>query len=259
MNNLKERLRKGEHVIGTMIAVFDNPDIAKIIKVCGFDFFIVDCEHGNFDYSDVAAICAVARDAKIPAFVRIPEARREIILKYMEMGAQGLLLPNTETLEQARALVEFSKYYPLGNRGVSLLRAHCGYEKPASATEYMAQSNEETVLMVQIESPKGVENVEDLLRVEGIDAAFIGPNDLSQSMGIMGQMGNPLFIEAIDKVIAAAKKTGKFSGIHLMSTDALLPWMKKGMTLNLWSNDITMILDSAKAGLPKLKKQSIKK
>jgi 2-dehydro-3-deoxyglucarate aldolase/4-hydroxy-2-oxoheptanedioate aldolase len=253
-NNIKERLARGEHVLGTMVTVFDNPEIAKILKVCGFDFFIVDCEHGHFDYHSVGNICSLAREAGIPAVIRIPEVRREIVLKYSEMGATGLLLPNTETVEQARALVDYSKYYPLGNRGVSLLRGHTGFEKIDSAVEYMGRTNAENILMVQIESPKGVDNVDKLLAIEGIDAAFIGPNDLSQSMGIMGQTDNPKFIQAVEHVINTAKAKGKYSGIHMMAVPALEPWVAKGMTLNLWANDVVMMMNAAKEGLAKLKK-----
>lgn len=253
-NNIKERLRRNEAVLGTMITVFDSPEIAKMLKVCGFDFFVVDCEHGHFDYSAVGNICALAREAGIPAVVRIPEVRREIVLKYMEMGATGLLLPNTDTVEQAQALVEYSKYYPLGNRGVSLLRAHTGFEKIDVATDYMKRCNDENILMIQVESPKSVENLDKILSVEGIDAAFVGPNDLSQSMGIMGQTDNPRFIEAVDHVIATAKAKGKYSGIHMMAVPALQPWVDKGMTLNLWANDVVMMMNAAKEGLAKLKK-----
>jgi len=253
-NNLKQRLNSNEAVLGTMITVFDSPELAKILKVCGFDFFVVDCEHGHFDYSAVGHICALAREAGIPAIIRIPEARREIVLKYMEMGAAGLLLPNCDTVEQAQALVAYSKYYPMGNRGVSLLRAHTGFEKVDVATEYMKQCNEENVLMIQVESPLSVENLDKILSIDGIDAAFVGPNDLSQSMGIMGQTENPRFIEAVEYVISTAKAKGKYSGIHMMSVPALQPWIAKGMTLNLWANDIVMLMNSAKDGLAKLKK-----
>lgn len=252
-NNLKQKLKNGESVLGTMITVFDSPELAKILKVCGFDFFVVDCEHGHFDYSAVGNICALAREAGIPAIIRIPEVRREIVLKYMEMGATGLLLPNCDTVEQAKALVEYSKYFPLGNRGVSLLRAHTGFEKVDVATDYMNRCNAENVLMIQVESPRSVENIEHILSIEGIDAAFVGPNDLSQSMGIMGQTDNPNFIAAVDHVIATAKAKGKYSGIHMMAVPALQPWIDKGMTLNLWANDVVMLMNSAKDGLAKLK------
>jgi 2-keto-3-deoxy-L-rhamnonate aldolase RhmA len=253
-NNLKARLKNGESIIGTMITVFDNPEIAKILKVCGCDYFIIDCEHGAYNYSSTANIMAVAREAGIPGIVRIPEIKREVVLKHMEMGAAGLLLPNTETAEQAQLLVQYSKYAPLGNRGVSLLRPHTGFENVGNAVEYMKRTNEETVLMVQIESLKGVENVGNMLDIEGIDAAFMGPNDLSQSMGILGQFDHPDFIAAIDKVISSAKQRGKHSGTHLTSPDAILPWIAKGMTLNLLANDVVFMMNGAKEGLAKFKK-----
>jgi len=252
-NNLKVRLKKGERVLGTMVSLFDHPEIAKIIKLCGFDYFIVDCEHGNFDYTTVARIMTVARESGICGMVRIPDIRREVILKYMDMGAGGLLLPNTETVEQARALVEYAKYAPLGNRGVQLFRGHTGFEKIANATDYMKKANEETVLLIQIESPTGVKNIDALLAVDGIDAAFIGPNDLSQSMGIMGQFDHPNFIAALDAIIAAAKRKQKFSGAHFQVANALKPWIAKGMTVNLWANETVMMMNAAKDGITMLK------
>jgi 2-keto-3-deoxy-L-rhamnonate aldolase RhmA len=253
-NDLKARLRKGERVLGTMVSIVDHPEIAKIIKLCGFDYFIVDCEHGNFDYTTVARIMTVAREAGICGMVRIPQPKREFILKYMDMGAGGLLLPNTETVEQAQALVEHAKYAPLGNRGVQLFRGHTGFEKIANPVEYMKKANDETLLLIQIESVAGVKNIDQLVAVNGIDAAFLGPNDLSQSMGIMNQFDHPDFVAALDKILAAAKKSQKFCGAHFAATSALAPWIAKGMTLNLWANETVMMMNGAKEGLAVLKK-----
>ncbi len=251
-NDLKIRLKQGERILGTMITIFDNPEIAKILKVCGFDYFVVDCEHGGFNYSAVANILAIARETGIAGVVRVPEAKREVVLKFMEMGAIGLLLPNTDTPEQARALVEYSKYLPMGKRGVSLLRPHTGFEKVESAARYMEESNAGTLLMAQIESPLGVKNVEAILDVDGIDAAFIGPNDLSQNMGIYGQFTHPDFVAALDHVVDAARKKGKFSGIHLMSSAGMKPWIEKGMTLNLCANDVEFMMRAAKAAVTEI-------
>lgn len=253
-NDLKVRLKKGEHVLGTMVNLFDNPEIAKIIKVCGFDYFIIDCEHGCFNYNAVANILAMAREVGICGMVRIPEVRREVILKYMEMGAGGLMLPNAESIEQAEKLVEYSKYYPLGNRGVSLLRPATGFEKVDNAASYMDKVNKETVLIVQVESPTAVENIDKLLAIEGIDAAFIGPNDLTQSMGILGQYEHVDYIAAVDHVIEMAKQTQKFSGIQTMSASGLVPWISKGMTLNMWGSEVVIMMNAAKEGLAELNK-----
>lgn len=261
MIDVKTRLKNGESVLGTMVTVFDNPDIVKMLKVVGFEYFIIDCEHGSMDYSKVAALFGMAKAVGLPALVRIPEVKREVVLKYMEAGASGILLPNTETVEQAKALVEYSKYAPMGNRGVSLLRGHSNYEKVDNAVEYMKKANEETILMVQIESTVGVENIGDILDVEGIDAAFIGPNDLSQSMGIMGQFEHPMFVEALEKIIDAAKERNKFSGIHIMygKTPLLPKWINKGMTLNLWANDVEMLMNAGREGIAKIKNSIVDK
>ena len=252
--NLKQRLKNGEKIIGTMIAAFDNPEVAKMLKVVGFDLFIIDCEHGPFDYSQIAGLFAMGRECGIAPMIRIPEVRREIVLKVMEMGAAGILVPSVESVDTAKKLIEYSKYYPMGNRGVSLLRAHTGWEKTPPAEEYMKQQNEDCILMTQIESPAGVEIVDQLIALDGIDVLFVGPNDLSQSLGIMGQTSHPKFLEAMDKIIAAAEKAKKYSGIHMMSTDAIQPWIDKGMKFNLWSNDVTMMMSAARDGLAKLKK-----
>jgi 2-dehydro-3-deoxyglucarate aldolase/4-hydroxy-2-oxoheptanedioate aldolase len=256
-NDLKKRLHAGQSVMGTMITIFDNLQIAKIVKLCGFDFFIIDCEHGSYDYSAVANILAMAREVGIPAIVRIPSVGREAVLKYLEMGAAGLLLPSTETAEQARLLVQYAKYAPLGDRGVSLFRPHAGYEKVENAGEYMQRVNQEMLLVAQIESRHAVQNCEAILAVEGIDAAFIGPSDLSQSLGIFGQLGHPDFISAVDRVIAAAKHHGKYSGLHCMTnTEALEPWIKKGMTINLWANEAMLMINAAREGLARFKQEN---
>jgi len=252
--SLKTKLKKGEQILGTMVVLFDHPEIAKIIKICGFDYFIIDCEHGAFDYTTVSRMLTVARESGICGMVRIPELRREVVQKYMDMGAGGLLLPNAETAEQARLFVELAKYAPLGNRGVQLLRGHSGFEKITNTVEYMKKANDETVLMVQIESPIGVKNIDTLLAVEGIDAAFIGPNDLSQSMGIMGQFEHPDFVAALDKVIASAKQNQKFSGAHFQTAGTLMSWIAKGMTLNLWANETLMMMNAAKDGIASIRK-----
>ena len=233
---LKERLKNGEQVLGTMVTTFASPDIAKILQSCGFDFFIVDCEHGAFTTREAANIIAVARGIGMPALVRIPEMRREHALKFMEMGASGLLLPNTETAEQARMLVDCTKYAPMGHRGVSLSRPHTDFKR-VDGREYMRRANEETILMCQVESRKGVENIGEIMAVEGIDVGFIGPNDMTQDYGILNQFGHPDIVAAFEKVIAAAEENGKWAGVHFGAGEPLKPWLARGMQMNMWNSD----------------------
>ena len=162
--------------------------------------------------------------------------RREHALKFMEMGASGLLLPNTETAEQARMLVDCTKYAPMGHRGVSLSRPHTDFKR-VDGREYMRRANEETILMCQIESRKGVENIGEIMAVEGIDVGFIGPNDMTQDYGILNQFGHPDIVAAFEKVIAAAEENGKWAGVHFGAAEPLKPWLARGMQMNMWNSD----------------------
>ena len=246
MQSLKQRLRNDEQVLGTMVTTFASPDIAKILKNCGFDFIIIDCEHGAFTTREVANIIAEARGINFPALVRIPEMRREHALKFMEMGASGLLLPNTETAEQARMLVDCAKYAPMGRRGVSLSRPHTDFQK-VDSLEYMREANDQTILMCQIESRRGVESIEEIMAVDGIDVGFIGPNDMTQDYGILGQFTHPDIVAAIERVVIAAKNNGNWSGAHFGAAEPLKPWLTRGMQINMWNSDNGLLALGAKA------------
>ena len=251
MSGLKARLRAGEKILGTMVTTFQSPDIARILQNCGFDFFIVDCEHGSFTTREVANIIAEARGIGMPALVRIPELKREPVLKFMEMGASGLLMPNTESAEQARTLVDYAKYAPLGHRGVSLSRPHTDFKK-VDGREYMARANDETMLLCQIESRAGVRNIEEILAVDGIDVGFIGPNDMSQDMDILGQFDHPEIVDAFERIMTAAAANHKWSGVHFGGLAPLKPWIAKGMQMNMWNSDNGLLAAGAAAGLKEL-------
>lgn len=249
MSVLREKMRAGENIIGTMTNILAHPDLPKIFKTCGFDFFIVDCEHGCYEYNQVAAMIAVAKEIGIGALVRVPGALREPILRFMEMGADGLMLPSTDTPELARKMVEYAKYSPLGKRGMSMMRGHNRYIPVADPVAYMKQANEDTILIAQIETARGVGNIDQILEVEGIDVAFMGPNDLCCDLGVTGNQKAPIFIESVEKVIDSAKRHGKYCGTHCMNQAAYDLWHGKGMCFNLYSNEVTMIMNDAKRAL----------
>jgi len=255
MSELKHKLKDGDKVLGTMITIFTNPDLIKMLQTCGYDFCIIDCEHGYFTFSEVEHMICVARAIELPVMVRIAEIRRELVLKFMEMGANGLLLPNTETKEQAELLVKYSKYAPLGERGVSLSRPHTDF-KPVKGREYMDQANNDTMLLCQIESQKGVKNVKEIINVPGIDVAFVGPNDMSQDFGILGQYDNPLLVDAFNKILAAAQQAGKVAGIHFGKKEPLVKWINQGYLLNMCGSDVSSLMQGAKANLSYIKENT---
>ncbi len=235
MKSLKQRLKDNEQLIGTFIISILNPDVILMIKQAGYDYITIDCEHGAFDTQQVNDMLMYSKAIGLPAMVRAAAPTRELILTYMESGAAGILLPNVETIEEAQKLVEYAKYAPLGNRGVSTLRPHTEYASIANLNEYMEQANEETFLIFQVESKKSVENVEKIIAVEGIDAAFIGPFDLSQSYRCVGQFDNPELLQGMHKVLKACSDAGKHSGIFCPSVPMLKKWQAEGATLNLFA------------------------
>ena len=252
MNHLKMKMADNKIVYGTMLSEVNTPNIMRVLKVCGFDHCIIDCEHGYFDYTGVANLIAVANLIQLTVIVRIPKVDRECILKYMEMGADGLLIPMTSSAQDVEKVIEFSKYMPLGKRGLATQRAHTGYN-PGNLTEYIKKANEDTVIIAQIESAQGIENIAEILQVEGVDGVVVGPNDMSLEMGVLGHYQHPMMQAAIQSVVNAAKNTGRWSGIISSNKLLLRLSAEMGMQLMSWNSEIGMIAESGREALQTLR------
>jgi 2-keto-3-deoxy-L-rhamnonate aldolase RhmA len=252
MRSIKRRVRAGELVLGTMISEVRNPNIAYLLAQAGFEFLIVDNEHGTYSSEAVSSIIAAARGGGIAVIVRVPEIRREAILKPLDSGAAGLLVPQVDTPEQAREIVRHAKYPPEGRRGAALRRAHSLYAE-VDAAEYLARANEDTLLAVQAETPEAIENAERIAAVEGIDCLFAGPFDLSVALGIPGQLQHPREIAAIEAMLEACRKHGKAGGILGFDVAPLGAWIEKGMRFVAYSSDVSLLADAAAAGVRELK------
>ena len=248
MSDLKIRLASGKPSFGTMISVFDAPDIVRILHNCGLEWFFYDSEHGHPNIDRLYGIFGYARLVGITGLIRIPEINKTEIFRAMDMGVDGIVCPNVESAEEARELVKLAKYAPLGERGVSMTRPHTGFRK-VDAVSYMAQANNDTMIICQMETPKGISNLDTILEVEGIDGILIGPNDLTQSMGIFGQVDNAEYLAMVDKVIALCKKHNKFSGIPGKDINALKRWRDKGVQLLQWGSDVSLLMSKIREGL----------
>jgi 2-keto-3-deoxy-L-rhamnonate aldolase RhmA len=253
MNNLKLKLENGGLVVGTMISEIRNPNLAYMLAQCGFDFFIIDNEHGSYSPETISNMIAAARGADVLTIVRIPEIRRETILKPLDCGAAGLLVPQVNTALQAKEIMTHAKYPPLGNRGVALSRAHSLYARP-KADQYLVQANEATFMAVQAESPEAIRNLESIAATPGVDAIFVGPADLSVSLGIPGQVTHPDEVQAIDRVVAVCQAHGITPGIHMSNLEMLSAWIEKGMRFVTFSSDVDLLARSATDSLVQLKK-----
>jgi len=250
-STLKQKIADGACVLGTMLSELSTPNIARIMHACGFEFLIIDCEHGYFDLPQVAAITAVCAGIGLPAVIRIPAVSRELITKYLDMGAAGLLLPMTSTPEQARELVRYAKYPPLGQRGLSIQRAHTNYNPPP-LHQYLDEANRHTVLFAQIESREGIKNIRDILAIDGIDGALVGPNDLASDYGTPGELETPEMEEGISCVLSAAAELGKPCGFISSKIPLLEKWRSRGMTILSCNSEVGMIIEAGRQIVKKI-------
>lgn len=251
MGGFKKKLQRGYRATGIMLTIFDNPEIVRILHNNGFDYFFFDTEHGYANYDRLYPMFAYARYEGIAGFLRIPEINKTEILRAVEMGVDGIFAPIVETADQARELVEHAKYYPKGSRGVNFMRPHTAYRK-IDPKKYVDKANDEMFLVCLVESPRGVENVDAILEVDGIDAIMIGHNDLSQSMGLLGQTTHEDYLAAVETVLASCKKHGKFSGLSLDTVDQMAESMRRGVSLNQWSSDVALFAKLLSSNLPSL-------
>lgn len=226
-NKLKETLRAGKPAIGTFLNV-PSPNLVEMIGWAGLDFVIIDFEHGRPDQQTMENMVRAAEVSGLTAIIRIPNAAdRSHYIHALDSGAMGVQVPMVDDAAIAEMAVKMSKYHPRGVRGLAGGRATRYGAIPM--TEYVKQANAETMVIVQIETVQAAENATAIASVDGVDLVFIGPSDLSQSMGFPGQMSRPEVLDMVDeiteKVIAAGKPVGCLTG----SVEIAAQQIKKGM------------------------------
>jgi len=205
--SLKKALAEGQVIIGTWIFEFNTPGIARLVASTGADFIVYDMEHSGFGIAEVRSLVAESRGLDMAALVRVPAAQYHLIAPVLDVGADGIIAPMIETKEDAARLVESSRYYPQGHRGAAFSIAHDDF-LPGETSEKMKKANESVLCSAIIESVRGVENVEQILSVPGIDLVWVGYNDLSLSMGIPGHFADPEYVKAIAHIVTACKTRG---------------------------------------------------
>ena len=198
--------------VGIMLSELSSGSLPVLFRAAGLDFFILDCEHGGFDYGAVSRIVLSARLCGITCIVRLADNGRKDIQKFMDMGADGLLLPMTNDASESMQVVKYAKYRPVGERGISTMRAHTLYAPPPIA-EYVREANAHTRVYAQIETARGADNIARILSVQGVDGCFVGPNDLSDDLGCLGQAHARPVLDVIAGVGEAAAQKKKFAGI----------------------------------------------
>jgi 2-keto-3-deoxy-L-rhamnonate aldolase RhmA len=240
---MKETFRKqllaGKSLVGTIITL-PCPEIAEIMVSSGFDWLFIDLEHTTLDLQSAQRLLQTV-SPKAYGIIRCPANEEVWIKKCIDLGADGLILPQIRTKNDAERAVRYSKYPPSGDRSVGIARAQ-GYG--ANFQEYIDIANENIAIILQIEHIEAVENMDAILQGEGIDCVVVGPYDLSGSMGKIGQVTDPQVLEAISEVREACMRAGVPLGIFGATADAVQPYIEQGFKLITVGMDV-MFLGSA--------------
>lgn len=228
-NALKERIRHGETVLGTILPL-PSPEVAEIAGLAGYDFLMLDMEHGPLTVGVLEDLVRACRVANVLPLARVPDNQPKIILRALDVGCVGVMVPQVETPEQAAAAVAATKYAPAGNRSLAGATAAASWGK-VSLPDHVVASNAAIVNVLQIETRRGLEAVEAIARTPGVDVLFIGPSDLSQSLGHPGVLAHPDVQQAVRRIIGAGRVAGVPVGILALTADDVRAYRALGVTV----------------------------
>lgn len=235
--SLRERLATRRALIG-MIQVLPNTAISEMAGMCGYDFIILDGEHGVFDERDYFHTLQTLAATEVLAFVRVGNHDPQAVGRYLDLGADGIVVPNVSTAEQAKTLARAIEYPPAGTRGLAIHRAtRYGLDLAA----YLKAPRDRACLLFLIESALGVANADDILGVDGVDGVFIGPSDLTADLGRPGDFSQPAYAEAVARIEKAAAASGKIVGTGPHPGFPLEALVARGHRLLLVGGDMSLV------------------
>ncbi|NLW24331.1 MAG: 4-hydroxy-2-oxovalerate aldolase [Clostridia bacterium] len=250
-NQLKRKLKEGKPVVGPFV-MSNSPDNVEILSLAGFDFVILDSEHGPMGVEGIMGLIRAAESRGCTPIARVTENTETNILRLLDVGAYGLHVPQVNTKEQAENMVRAAKYYPLGSRGSALARSS-GYGL-LDVNEYFRKANEETMLIPHIENIQGVENLKEIVKVSGIDVIFVGPMDLSQSLGLPGETHHPKVEETIQRVLDITLDSGLIAGTLALTPEEAARRIEQGFKYIAYSVDTLLLGKIAKKEFEELQK-----
>lgn len=237
MNNFLEKITVGSWI------TLAHPAIAEIMAAAGFDWLAIDLEHSVITIREAEELIRIIELKGVKPFVRLSSNNTEQIKRVMDAGAHGVIVPMVNSVESAEAAVAAVKYPPIGQRSFGLARAQ---QYGVGFTEYVSWQQENTIVVIQIEHINAVNNLESIFSVSGVDAYFVGPYDLSGSLGLPGQFKHPRFLEAMQEIRQIAESKGIPGGVHIVEPEIeqLKQCIREGNRFIAYSLD-TRILDTA--------------
>ena len=253
-NQTKRRLAAGKIALGMGLRQARTVDIASIAKTCGYDWIFIDMEHSSIDVETAAQIAIAGLGAGITPIVRVPGHQHFHASRLLDTGAQGIVVPHVDTAEEAQRIVSYCKYPPVGHRSVAGAQPQLGF-KSVSVAEATRLVNQETLVVVMLETPTAIKNAEAIAAVKGLDVLLIGTNDLCAELGIPGDFGNKKVEDAYAVVIDAARKHHKFPGMGGVYEPGLMQkYIGMGMSFVLSGSDLSFMMAGARARSELLRK-----
>ncbi|WP_423747532.1 aldolase/citrate lyase family protein (plasmid) [Haladaptatus sp. SPP-AMP-3] len=237
--SLRQRLLAGESAVGTF-QLLDSTMVSEMIGVAGMDFVIYDQEHGPLTAETTLELSTAAQNEDVAPIVRVRENDEAEIQRALDIGAVGVQVPQVETRADAEAAVEAARFDPIGSRGLSQYVRAGGY---VGSETYTDDQNDETLLVVQVEGERGVENIDEIVAVDGIDVVFLGPYDLSQSLGIPGQVTHDRVEDLMLRVCERAAETGTVVGAFADDAEIATKWLEAGVQYLTLGVDVALFTE----------------
>ena len=244
-NPARERLRKGELSLGIGLRQARTVDIAAAMASCGFDWLFIDLEHGTMPLDTAVQISLAALNAGITPVVRVPARQYALATRALDGGALGIVMPHVDSAEEARSIVGHLKYPPLGHRSMAGAMALFGF-RAVPTGEAAKTMNDESLIVVMLETPQAIAEAEAIAAVEGVDVLLVGTNDLMMEMGLPGQFAHAEVARAYERVIAACRKHDKWPGMGgVYSEELLAKYVGMGMRMIIAGNDFGLLMAGA--------------
>ncbi|MDE2842568.1 MAG: aldolase/citrate lyase family protein [Chloroflexota bacterium] len=240
-NTLKQKLDAGKAVFGVMIT-FPSAPVVEMLGALGFDWVLIDNEHGSITVDNSEDMVRAAELSGIAPIVRPVANKPEIIAPFLDRGAWGVQVPHVNTADEARAAVDAVKYYPEGHRGIFSRGRPAGYGFAGSTSDYVRDANANTLVCLMLEEVEAIDNLEDLVTVDGVDVFFIGSGDLSQSMGYPGQNTHPEVQAQMEKGVKIIRDAGRVAGVSC--PDNLVPKFL-GMGVQYFHGNVGTLLQTS--------------
>jgi 2-keto-3-deoxy-L-rhamnonate aldolase RhmA len=244
LNTVKRALAEGQFQLGTNFGQYRSAEYPKLLAAAGFHWAFIDGEHGGFGLETIQDICRVSQLAGLCPIVRVADLQYSLVARSLDCGAQGIIFPRMEDPRLLETAVSWTKFPPVGVRGYGLQPSQVEYQA-IPFNDVIAHLNANTLTVLQIESVRAVEAREEILSVPGIDAVFIGPADLSVSMGVPGDFQNPRLIEAVEQIRDTCVRKGIAPGIHTRTVALARFWKERGMRFVGCGSDVSFLWEKA--------------